>query len=174
MKTVIKILLTLLFLSIVLLVFVQLSQSRRNEFMAYWYFRANLRRINIAITEYANEHSGKMPEAQVWADMITKQNKLILREDFRAPHSSFRVCYNANLGEKLYSDLKEGTIVLFMGRGDLNANGDKNWFYENSVNRKHSYLITLNGEIYRHNPDRDDFLRLSDGKTIPSGDLLWK
>jgi hypothetical protein len=156
----------------VLIIFVQISQGRRNESTAYYYFRANLKRINIAIAEYANGHSGKMPDAQVWADLITKQNKLIMEEDFMAPSEYGKICYNANLSNKLYSDLKGNTVTLFMARGDWNVNGNKDWFYENSVHRKHSYLITLDGLIYRHDPDHNTFFLLDGEERIPYN-LIW-
>ncbi len=178
MKKNLKILSIILFVFVVfalLIMLVNCSRGRRHEFLSNWYFVHNLKRLNIAIANYANNNSGKMPDASEWADLITTQNKLILREDFVSPvsHPSFGVCYNIALTGKLYSNLENNTVVLFMTKGDWNSSGNNDSFYKNSVNRKHSYLITLNGDIYRYNPDRNHFLRLRDDKMIHSDGLFW-
>lgn len=156
--------------------FIYMTISRRNEIIANWYCENNLKRINQAILIYANKHDGEMPITSTWADLILEENQLVFKEDFVTPASwtSWGICYNKSFEEKNISDLKAEAVILFMAKGDWNASGSKELFCKDSVSRKHSCIITLNGDIYRHDPDRDCFTRIRDNVIVESDSLSWQ
>jgi hypothetical protein len=134
----------------------------------------NLERIHLAIVTYANEHSGKMPDSQNWADILMDNQKLIMKGDFvsSVSHPSFGVVYNRNLSGRQYSELKSNCVVLFEGKGQWNATGGKNTFYGYAFRRKQSYLVTLNGDIYYFSSGV--MMRLKDDVHIDPNNLIWE
>lgn len=148
--------LTIIFIFfVVVFLFVYITENRRSEFVKFWYFQNNFKRVNLAVLLYAEEHDGIMPPASSWADLIKGNNQLILKGDFVTPmsYSGFGIYYNNALENESLSRLNEDTVVLFTAEVPFaaehqwNANGSKEFFYKHGS--KHSYLITLNGEIYK-------------------------
>ena len=156
-------------------VYIHLHGDWRNLFVRDFYFKRNLERINLAVLLYAEKHNGIMPTASSWADLIKDKNPLILKEDFVTPmsYSNFGIYYNNALENKSLPSLKENTVVLFTAKGKWNSNGNIQYFREHSSHR-HVYVITINGEIYRYNPDNDTYLRLKNSQEINSGSLYWE
>ncbi len=152
--------------------FVASTESKRNEFVSYCYFRNNLTRINQAVIEYARENEGNMPIASTWGDEIIKRFPHIYKDDFVSPasFSSYGVCYNRLLEKRQLSELKEETVVLFMADEGWNANGDKSVFHKHN----HPYLITLSGDIYKYNPDDNNFVNLRVDRVITPEEICWK
>lgn len=157
-------------------IFVSLTNRKRSEFVKYWYFKRNLERVNLAVLLYAEEHNKIMPSASSWADLIKEDNQLILKEDFVTPmsYSYFGLYYNKSLENKSLSNLKKDTIVLFTAKGEWDSNGDTKIFCKKSVNEKHSYVITINGDIYKYNPDANIFRGLKDNRVIDFSNLYWE
>jgi len=151
------------------------SKSRRSEAMTHKYFVHNLRRINQAVVLYTQEYQGKMPTASIWADLIKKQ-QLVFESDFITPmsYSNSGLYYNRSLEDKLAVNLKGCTVVIFTGRGPWNANGNMIDFRNSSVNRKYSYVITLNGNVYRYIADNNSYQRLKDGRVFSFDTLHWE
>jgi hypothetical protein len=175
LKTLLNILLILLLLILFAISHGKSTIASRNRFVANCYFWANLNRLNLAVASYAQEHSGIMPDSQRWADSLIEQEELLMKKDFITPSSfsSYGVYYNSNLQGKLYSDLEDEHVILFTTKGEWNASGTEKLFYERSSGHGISYVITLNGKIYRYNPDRKDFTRIKgDGVIDPNG-LVW-
>ena len=75
--------------------------------------RTNFERIYLAIVNYTNEHSGKMPDSQNWADALMDNYNLIREGDFLSfmSHPSFGIFYNKSLSGKQYSDLKDNCVI---------------------------------------------------------------
>ena len=173
-----KVLLRLLAVLFILFVIIPsmmgiISNILRSEAVKYSYFKRNLKRINLAVISYAEEHNGIMPSASSWADLIKNNNQLLLKADFVTPmsHPNFGVYYNNALENKLLTSLKDDTVILFTNRGEWNSNGDIRFLHEKAVNLNHLYIITLNGEIYRYHPKKDTCKKLSSAEWINSESL---
>lgn len=167
-------LISILFIMAVL--FAYITETRRSEFVKYWYFKRNLERVNQAVILYAQENDSEMPSALRWADLVKNNNQLVLKEDFITPMSypGFGIYFNKTLENKSLSDIKGNTVVLFTAKGEWNSNGDMKYFREKSDNLKHSYVITLNGDIYKYRSKNDTFLRLKDSQVIDFDALYWE
>lgn len=137
-------------------------------------FVANLRRINSALVNYANAHSGKMPNSRDWADAIIGNQNLVLKEDFGSPSCLFGVFYNERLSGRDYSALKDNCVVLFEGKGQWNATGSKDTFYSFASKRKQSHLVTLKGDAYEYYSSSNVMVRLKDGVHVESNSLIWE
>jgi hypothetical protein len=147
-------------------------RCNRLEAIANISFVANLERINLALANYAKDHSGKMPDSQDWGDAITGSQNLVLKEDFRSQSSLVGVLYNESLSGREYSELKGSNVVLFEGKGQWNATGGKNTFYDYASRRKQSYLVTLGGDIYYYSSS-SVMRRLKDNARIDPNNLIW-
>lgn len=149
--------------------------DRLNIFVRDLYSIRNLERINKAIILYAEENE-KMPSASKWADSLVEKNELLFKMDFITPTSydHFGIYYNNALENKSLSSINKDTVVLFTARGEWNSNGNKKVFYEKTTGRKYYHVITLNGDVYRHDADDDTYLRLKDAQTIKSESLYWE
>jgi hypothetical protein len=137
-------------------------------------FIANLERLNLSLANYANNHSGKMPNSRDWADAITGDQNLILKEDFGNASSLFGVFYNMSLSNREYSELKGDCVTLFECKGQWNSAGGKNVFYDYASRRGRTYLVTLNGNIYIYNAYEKTITRLKDNARIDPNNLIWE
>lgn len=155
--------------------FVFITERGRSEFVKYWYFKTNLKRIHLAVLFYAQKHDGLMPAASSWADLIKDENQLLLKNDFITPMSypDFGIYYNTALDNQSLPSLKDDTVVLFTGEGAWNSNGNRSSFQKQAVHR-HVYVITLKGEIYRYNHHNDTYLRLKDSQEVHADRLYWE
>lgn len=174
-KKILKVLAVIAFIYFLFICFVEITSGFRKEFIANFYFRSNLKRINLAIAKYASENSGRMPDAKEWADRLISQNEFIQKDDFISPatYSNFGVCYNANLSNRQYSELKGGHIVFFEAKCDWNASGKK-VFFDRRAYPNQSHLITLNGDIYQYNQNSNSYKRLSEKTHVDPNALIWK
>ncbi len=148
-------------------------RCNRLEGLANISFATNLKRINFALTNYAKDHSGKMPNSRDWGDAIIGNQNLVLKEDFGSESSLFAVFYNRDLSDREYSELKDNCVVLFEGKGQWNATGGKNTFYDYASRRKQSYLITLNGDIYIYGSS-GVMKRFKDDTRIDPNSIIWE
>ena len=153
-----------------------MTSVRRNRLEGYANisFVANLRRINLALANYAKDHSGKMPNSQNWGDAVIGNQNLVLKEDFGNKSSLFGVFFNESLSGREYSELKDNYVVLFEGKGQWNATGRKNTFYGYASRGERFFLITLNGDIYIYNAYEKTTVRLKDNVRIDPNNLIWE
>ena len=153
-------------------------KANRSEALAYRYMLNNLRRINIAIKNYAVDMSGKIPDAKNWADQIIESQSYIQKEDFITPYSNpkYGIFYNASFEGSNIPEIDSNSVILFVsgkGKGQWNSSGTKETFLRlSSVGRP--YLITWNYEIYRYDSTTKTTIRISDNARIKVDDLIWE
>lgn len=149
-------------------------RSKRLEGYANIVFIANLKRINVALVNYANSHSGKMPNAQNLAHVLTGDQNLILKEDFGNVSSLYGVFYNINFSDREYSELKSYCVTLFEGKGQWNSTGGKNTFYDYASQRGGARLVTLNGDVYEYDAHEKIMRRYKNSVRIDPNNLIWE
>jgi len=151
-------------------------RCNRLEGLANIYFVTNLERVYLAMAEYAEGHSGKMPDSQNWSDLLMANQRFILKSDFinQVSYPLFGVLYNENLSGRQYADLNSNCVVLFEGKGPWNATGNKNTFYNFGSRIKQSHLITLGGDIYVYYSSSGAMMRLKDYVYIDPNNLIWE
>lgn len=149
-------------------------RSKRLEGYANIVFIANLKRLNLSLANYANSHSGKMPNSQNWADTLTGDQNLIMKEDFRKVSSLFDVSYNTVLSEREYSEFEDKFVTIFECKGQWNSTGGKNVFFDYASQRGGAYLVTLNGDVYEYNAHEKIMRRYKDSVRIDPNNLIWE
>lgn len=149
--------------------------NNRLKSMSGMFFTANLRRLNAALIQYTEGHSGEFPNSKNWFNALVNSQPLIINTDYEGMSSSLRVAvfYNNYLSGRSISNLKGNTVVLFEGKGEANASGNKEVFYGFSSERPIAKLVTLDGSVYVYYSESKKIKRLGDSLQINPDDLFW-
>jgi len=141
---------------------------------------ANLRYLGREFGRYAEEHSGRLPQADQWCDELLKNNHRLSEYSFRHPQSrriglqgDCHFAFNRNLGGKQLEDLPGNVVLLFEADGDWNLNGTADLLTTRYRNNGYITVLFLNGTTGEYWFDRSAVRKL-DERGAYDDELRWK
>ncbi|MHC4158649.1 MAG: hypothetical protein ACYSSO_06180 [Planctomycetota bacterium] len=103
-----------------------------HELRTAGYAAERLDDFNKALVEYANNHDGRLPDAERWCDILMEQDKNLTKESFRHPKADelrlkgdCNFAFNKNLSGKKLSEIADDVVLIFGADGDWNLNGGR-------------------------------------------------
>ena len=115
---------------------------------------AQLSRLYWQMIDYSTEHSGQLPSAERWCEiLLTEEDQLDIMS---LASSGVQVAFNRHLSEVSIYQIPTNAVLLFTAHGDLNLNGG----YELMKHQNHDYafLCLVDGRIVQY--------RLKDSKIV--------
>ncbi len=90
----------------------------------------NMELLADELEKYAQNHSGYLPNANNWCDVLMQQNPHLTVENFRYPMPDLlklkgkcHIAFNRALSDKLFANISPNTVLLFEADGVWNLNG---------------------------------------------------
>jgi len=88
--------------------------------------RSRLKTLEKAITMYADDNSGYLPDPERWCDLLIENYNNVNEGMFRCPEveqGQCHYCFNENLRGMKLQELPERTVILFDSTGGWNLHG---------------------------------------------------
>ncbi len=88
--------------------------------------------LHEALVQYAENHSGYLPDANMWCDQLLASNPDLTRAHFQHPKPEMvevkgqcHFAFNKNLSKMRLSEVSSDTVLIFEADGDWNLAGTK-------------------------------------------------
>ncbi len=137
----------------------------------------NLRQLGKVISQYAEDHSGHLPTANKWCDLLLEYDPNLSKRNFKHPLREDWDCnfaFNKNLDGLRLDGIPDDTVLLFEADGNWNLNGGPELLATRRTEHGYIEVLFTNQTVQNYWFDKKAVVILKKDLSFMEKPLRWK